>query len=221
MNFEREPDRDGDRCVLFLPADPAHTKFRSYLQNLLFSLSVLEGREPIDIAKEMASLLMATGPSSASLDRSVNASVTTIGVALMGRPSSQFPITSSSLLRWLLEHLPKGDPSRSERLTNRFCFAAGDPATWATQHDGLLRSLATFICGIVHAHPDTESVDDSVFELVRVLLSQGEMTIPAVGSSGTAIVQIAKADDPETPIQLLEWLRTNACPMPKTTATTR
>ncbi|MEQ1826390.1 MAG: hypothetical protein ABL921_10595 [Pirellula sp.] len=53
MNFEKELE-PGETQVIFLPAERTHPKFRSHLQNLMFSLSVIEQREPADIARVIA-----------------------------------------------------------------------------------------------------------------------------------------------------------------------
>lgn len=54
LNFSITLESDDLRTV-FVPADGAHPKFRSLLQNLLFSLAVAQSREPADIADEIAS----------------------------------------------------------------------------------------------------------------------------------------------------------------------
>jgi hypothetical protein len=44
----------GEAQRIFVPADRAHPRFRSLLQNLMFSLAVIENREPADIAHEIS-----------------------------------------------------------------------------------------------------------------------------------------------------------------------
>lgn len=51
--FEKEIE-PGETQTIFIPADRLHPKFRSLLQNLMFSLAVSENREPLDIASEIA-----------------------------------------------------------------------------------------------------------------------------------------------------------------------
>jgi hypothetical protein len=45
---------EGELQRIFVPAERAHPRFRSLLQNLMFSLSVIENREPADIAHEIS-----------------------------------------------------------------------------------------------------------------------------------------------------------------------
>lgn len=54
ITFSKQVDTTGESVNVFVPADAGHPKFRSLFQNLLFSLSVLEQREPIEIAGDMA-----------------------------------------------------------------------------------------------------------------------------------------------------------------------
>ncbi len=54
LNFEKELE-PGEPQVIFVPVERSHPRFRSFLQNLMFSLSVIENREPADIAKDIAS----------------------------------------------------------------------------------------------------------------------------------------------------------------------
>lgn len=54
LNFAKE-DAHNELQRIFVPTDRAHPRFRSLLQNLMFSLSVIESREPADIAHEIAS----------------------------------------------------------------------------------------------------------------------------------------------------------------------
>ena len=53
LTFERQAEQSGERQIIFLPANQAHPKYRSFLQNLMFSLAVIEQREPCDIAGEI------------------------------------------------------------------------------------------------------------------------------------------------------------------------
>jgi hypothetical protein len=53
LNFTLEIGQ-GESHRVFVPADRAHPRFRSLLQNLMFSLSVVESREPADIALEIS-----------------------------------------------------------------------------------------------------------------------------------------------------------------------
>ncbi len=54
ITFSKQVEPAGESAIVFVPAEVGHPKFRSLLQNLLFSLSVLERREPIEIAGDMA-----------------------------------------------------------------------------------------------------------------------------------------------------------------------
>jgi hypothetical protein len=54
INFSKQVETTGESVNVFVPADAGHPKFKSFFQNLLFSLSVLEQREPIEIAGDMA-----------------------------------------------------------------------------------------------------------------------------------------------------------------------
>ncbi len=51
--FERSAEQGGELDIIFLPANQAHPKYRSFLQNLMFSLAVIEQREPCEIASEI------------------------------------------------------------------------------------------------------------------------------------------------------------------------
>ena len=53
LNFEREIEI-GEIQTIFVPADRTHPRFRSLLQNLMFSLAVVEKREPAEIAQDIA-----------------------------------------------------------------------------------------------------------------------------------------------------------------------
>ncbi len=53
LTFERQAEQSGELHVIFLPANQAHPKYRSFLQNLMFSLAVIEQREPCDIASDI------------------------------------------------------------------------------------------------------------------------------------------------------------------------
>lgn len=53
LNFTLEIGQ-GESQKVFVPADRAHPRFRSLLQNLMFSLSVVESREPADIALDIS-----------------------------------------------------------------------------------------------------------------------------------------------------------------------
>lgn len=59
LNFTKEIEQ-GELQTLFVPADQAHPKFRSLLQNLVFSLSVTQGREPVEIASDIYALQVVT-----------------------------------------------------------------------------------------------------------------------------------------------------------------
>lgn len=54
LNFAREIE-PGESQTIFVPADRSHPRFRSLLQNLMFSLAVIENREPADIAYDISS----------------------------------------------------------------------------------------------------------------------------------------------------------------------
>ncbi len=53
LSFEREIEL-GETQTIFVPADRTHPRFRSLLQNLMFSLAVIEKREPAEIAQDIA-----------------------------------------------------------------------------------------------------------------------------------------------------------------------
>lgn len=53
LNFTMESGQ-GDSQRIFVPADRAHPRFRSLLQNLMFSLAVIETREPAEIAHDIS-----------------------------------------------------------------------------------------------------------------------------------------------------------------------
>ncbi|MDX1927586.1 MAG: hypothetical protein SFV81_13775 [Pirellulaceae bacterium] len=55
LDFTKE-SAEGETQRVFVPADGAHPRFRSLLQNLMFSLSVIENREPADIAYEISKI---------------------------------------------------------------------------------------------------------------------------------------------------------------------
>ncbi len=54
LSFAKEFEQ-GEWQRVFVPADRAHPRFRSLLQNLMFSLAVIESREPAEIANDIAS----------------------------------------------------------------------------------------------------------------------------------------------------------------------
>ncbi|XZE32852.1 hypothetical protein SH501x_003618 [Pirellulaceae bacterium SH501] len=51
LDFQRENSEDGATQTLFITASENHPKFRSLVPNLVFNLSVLEGREASEIAQ--------------------------------------------------------------------------------------------------------------------------------------------------------------------------
>ncbi len=55
LDFTKQVDNSGETRNLFLPADPAHPKFRKLIPNLVFNLAVLENREALNIANDIAS----------------------------------------------------------------------------------------------------------------------------------------------------------------------
>lgn len=59
LDFEKILIPSEGASRLFLPASSSHPRFRSLLPNLIFSLSILEQREPIEVAGEIASLTTA------------------------------------------------------------------------------------------------------------------------------------------------------------------
>ena len=56
FDFEKTGDTSQETSRVFLPASSSHPRFRRLLPNLIFSVSILEEREPIEVASEMASL---------------------------------------------------------------------------------------------------------------------------------------------------------------------
>lgn len=55
MNFAREIE-PGETQTIFVPMERTHPRFRSLLQNLMFSLAVVENREPVEIARDISAL---------------------------------------------------------------------------------------------------------------------------------------------------------------------
>ncbi len=53
LNFTMESGQ-GEWQRIFVPADRAHPRFRSQLQNLMFSLAVIENREPAEVAHDIS-----------------------------------------------------------------------------------------------------------------------------------------------------------------------
>lgn len=54
LSFEMPADDQQESRQLFIPAQASHPRFRSLLPNLIFSLSVIEGRPAIDVANSIA-----------------------------------------------------------------------------------------------------------------------------------------------------------------------
>lgn len=54
LSFEMPADDQQEARQLFIPAQASHPRFRSLLPNLIFSLSVIEGRPAIDVANSIA-----------------------------------------------------------------------------------------------------------------------------------------------------------------------
>ena len=54
LNFAKEFEPEESQTI-FVPADRTHPKFRSLLQNLMFSLAVIQNREPAEIAFDISS----------------------------------------------------------------------------------------------------------------------------------------------------------------------
>lgn len=55
LNFTKEIE-PGEPCTIFVPADHTHPKFRSLLQNMVFSLAVIQQREPAEIASDIVAI---------------------------------------------------------------------------------------------------------------------------------------------------------------------
>lgn len=55
LNFTKEVE-PGEMQTIFVPADRTHSRFRSLLQNLMFSLAVIEHKEPVEIAHDISSI---------------------------------------------------------------------------------------------------------------------------------------------------------------------
>ena len=55
LNFTKEIE-PGEQSTIFVPADHAHPKFRSLLQNMMFSLAVIQQREPAEIASDIVAI---------------------------------------------------------------------------------------------------------------------------------------------------------------------
>jgi hypothetical protein len=53
LNFAKEVEPE-ELQTIFVPADRTHPKFRSLLQNLMFSLAVVQKREPAEIAIDIS-----------------------------------------------------------------------------------------------------------------------------------------------------------------------
>jgi hypothetical protein len=64
--FEKETE-PGETQTIFVPEDRTHPRFRSLLQNLMFSLSVSEIREPFEIASDIAACHIPIEPNPAEL----------------------------------------------------------------------------------------------------------------------------------------------------------
>ncbi len=64
MNFELPADDEQEIRHLFIPAQSSHPRFRSLLPNLIFSLSVIEGRPALDVANSIADQELPAAPSS-------------------------------------------------------------------------------------------------------------------------------------------------------------
>jgi len=65
--FTKQPnDQDGIVSV-FVPDDMSHPKFRSLLQNMVFSLSVVEGREPMELVADIVQTVTAAKPAATTL----------------------------------------------------------------------------------------------------------------------------------------------------------
>jgi hypothetical protein len=76
INFSKQVESTGESVDIFVPTDAGHPKFRSLLQNLLFSLSVHEQREPIEIAGDMARIKCVSIQSIATVEPSKTVALT-------------------------------------------------------------------------------------------------------------------------------------------------
>jgi hypothetical protein len=89
ITFSKQVEPAGESANVFVPAEVGHPKFRSLLQNLLFSLSVLERREPIEIARDIARVRCEPQPSIALVKPSMNQES-------LGSNSPQFTLRNTS-----------------------------------------------------------------------------------------------------------------------------
>ena len=101
--FERQAEQGGELHVIFLPSNQAHPKYRSFLQNLMFSLAVIEQREPCDIASDIIDVHIPAPTSRISSDTSMLEIASLIlGLAQQSQESEQAKGRIFALAKMLL-----------------------------------------------------------------------------------------------------------------------
>jgi hypothetical protein len=106
VTFEKQAEQAGELHVIFLPANQAHPKYRSFLQNLMFSLAVIEQREPCDIATEIIDIHIPAPTPPVSRETSMHEIASLIlGLAQQSQESEQAKGRIFSLAKMLLAPL--------------------------------------------------------------------------------------------------------------------
>jgi hypothetical protein len=95
----------GESQRVYIPTDRAHPRFRSLLQNLMFSLSVIENREPAEIALEISRFEIPSAVAPIDLDHQIHDIASHIrGMAQECNESEQAKGKLLELARFLLAH---------------------------------------------------------------------------------------------------------------------
>lgn len=185
LNFTMVNTADGENYAVFLPADSNHGKFRSLLQNMMFSLSVIEGREPFDIATE-------------------------IGQIVIANPNNEPAVDRVGLDRWIEENIPEGQRQLARSSVKKFLFLIGDATVGNLPTETLIRAAATLACHLAQKIDESSMCATLLFGLIRSLFANVRVDLPSDSDACDAFWSIARSDDIDVPMDTLEWLQRNA-----------
>ena len=185
VDFELHDPSQGETYRVFVPASTRHPRYRHLLPNLVFAVSVVEGREPIEIASDMAK--------TPTQDLS---SENLTGWLIAAVPALAPPAVA----------VDSPSAAAAHELYAQFCFAIGglephsaEPAPW-------LRAVAVLICGISHLLPDEPAAHLQLFQLASRGLSLAQLSLADAPEFQQQLWEVSRADSRQAPVNTLAWL---------------
>lgn len=185
LNFCKVSEGAQENYAVFLPADSNHGRFRSLLQNMMFSLSVIEGREPYEIASDIGKIIIVSPDNGPAVDR-------------------------VWLDRWLIENLPENHLPMARTSVKKFLFLIGNATVGNLSTETLVRASATLACHLVQQLDDTVLSPDQFYGLIRTLFANVKVDLPANSEAASELWKIARNDDVDVPMDTLDWLQSRS-----------